>query len=70
MFIVFNKEKINSYLISLGTVIVLFVMAFIIRNDYVQETSAKTENSVFLNTMQNSEVINAYYINIQNETNE
>ena len=33
MFIVFNKEKIYSYLISLGTVIVLFVMAFIAKND-------------------------------------
>ena len=30
MFIVFNKEKINSYLISFGTVIILFVMAFMI----------------------------------------
>lgn len=43
MFIVFNKAKINSYLISLGTVIVLFVMAFIITNNDTIETSASTK---------------------------
>lgn len=42
MFIVFNKAKINSYLISLGTVIVLFVMAFMITNNDTIETSAST----------------------------
>ena len=43
MFIVFNKAKINSYLISLGTVIVLFVMAFMITNNDTIETSASTK---------------------------
>lgn len=41
MFIVFNKSKIKSYLISLGTVITLFVMAFFIMEDNSSvETSA------------------------------
>ena len=42
MFIVFNKEKINSYLISFGTVIILFVMAFIITENNSVETTAST----------------------------
>ncbi len=41
MFIVFNKSKIKSYLISLATVITLFVMAFfIMEDDRTVETSA------------------------------
>lgn len=41
MFIVFNKSKIKSYLISLTTVITLFVMAFfIMEDDRTVETSA------------------------------
>lgn len=43
MFIVFNKEKINSYLISLGTVIILFVMAFMMTSETTLETSAATK---------------------------
>lgn len=42
MFIVFNKAKITSYLISLGTVIVLFVMAFMITEQETLQTSAAT----------------------------
>lgn len=41
MFIVFNKSKIYSYLISLGTVVILFVMAFMFVNeDVLMQTSA------------------------------
>lgn len=43
MFIVFNKEKINSYLISFGTVIILFVMAFMITENNAVETAASTK---------------------------
>ena len=44
MFIVFNKSKIRSYLISLGTVVILFVMAFTItKNDTSIQTSASTK---------------------------
>ena len=42
MFIVFNKDKISSYLVSAGTVAFLFVMAFMIKSDYkTEETSSK-----------------------------
>lgn len=44
MFIVFNREKINSYLISLATVIILFSMAFMFVDDnQTIETSASTK---------------------------
>lgn len=43
MFIVFNKDKINSYLISFGTVIVLFIMAFMMTNMETVETVAATK---------------------------
>lgn len=43
MFVVCNKAKISSYLISLGTVIVLFVMAFMITNKDTVETSVSTK---------------------------
>lgn len=40
MFIVFNKAKINSYLISIGTVIMLFSMTFMLnKNMDTVETS-------------------------------
>ena len=42
MFIVFNKEKIYSYIVALSTIVVLFMMANIVidRNYNVIETSA------------------------------
>ena len=43
MFIIFNREKINSYLISFATVITLFVMAFIMTGNDTVETSASTK---------------------------
>ena len=43
MFIVFNKEKIYSYLISFGTVIILFVMAFMMTDNDTVETAASTK---------------------------
>ena len=43
MFIVFNKSKINSYIISLGTVIVLFGMAFMLTGQKTIETAASTK---------------------------
>lgn len=44
MFFVFNKKKINSYLISLGTVIMLFSVSLLASNnmDKVVETSTNT----------------------------
>ena len=48
MFMVFSKEKIFSYLISLSTVALLFVISFAItkRNDEIIKTSANLVNSV------------------------
>lgn len=43
MFIVFNRAKINSYLISLGTVVILFTMAFYFAEADTIETSASTK---------------------------
>ena len=54
MFMVFNKEKIFSYIISLSTVLILFVISFAMtkKNDDIIKTSA-----------------NAVITNISNETN-
>ena len=43
MFIVFNKDKINSYLISLGTVVILFVMSFMITGEQTVQTAVATK---------------------------
>ena len=43
MFIVFNKAKINSYLISLSTVIILFVMAFMLTKEETIQTAVSTK---------------------------
>lgn len=49
MFLVFSKDKILSYIISLSTVAILFVMSFAIttRNDELLRASANaySENS-------------------------
>lgn len=38
MFFVFNKEKIYSYLVALTTVVILFVIAFMVgTNDQMQQ---------------------------------
>ena len=63
MFMVFNKEKILSYLISLSTVALLFVLSFAItkKNDEILKTSANTilsnsvESSVEMN--QNTQIL-------------
>ena len=64
MFVVFNKEKINSYLISMGTVIFLFVMGFCITSkesvptmaneqEIINEIELKTEEKI--NNIKNNE---------------
>lgn len=54
MFVVFNKGKICSYLVSLGTVMILFVMALAItnRNEQLIETST---NSIIANNIAKNE---------------
>ena len=43
MFIVFNKEKINSYVVLLSTVVILFAIAFSITTKDTIETAASTK---------------------------
>ena len=47
MFIVFDKQKIYSYLIALSTVVVLFIFAFVITKEpiHVVETSTNIEEN-------------------------
>ncbi len=46
MFIVFSKDKILAYLVSIGTVAILFVMSFAItnNNENIIRTSANQYN--------------------------
>lgn len=55
MFMVFSKEKILSYLVSMGTVALLFVMSFAIttKNNELMETST---NVISMNQTNNNEV--------------
>lgn len=59
MFMVFSKDKIFSYIISLSTVALLFVISFAItkKNDEILKTSA--------NAIKSNEIVN----NIIEETN-
>ena len=56
MFMVFSKEKIFSYLISLSTVALLFVISFAItkKNDEMIKTSANIINANNDEILQNS----------------
>lgn len=42
MFIVFNKQKIYSYLVALSTVVVLFFIAFAVTNEPNSTTQTST----------------------------
>ena len=46
MFLIFNKEKINSYLISVGTVVFLLVIGLFLGSNKTVETST---NQIYLN---------------------
>ena len=48
MFLVFNKSKMISYMISVGTVAFLFVMAFYITNNK-EETIQTSANNIIEN---------------------
>ena len=52
MFIVFNKQKIYSYCIAFGTVVILFVMAFAVTNQNLN--TVITSNPV--NELQNCQI--------------
>lgn len=70
MLVVFNKEKIYSYLISLGTVMILFIMAIAItsRNEKIIETST---NSIIANNFEKNEYnIDSKSLNLSENPNE
>lgn len=62
MFIVFDKQKIYSYLIALSTVVVLFIFAFVITKEpiHVVETSTNIE--------ENNNIVNQNNV-VKNNTN-
>ncbi len=69
MFIVFNKQKIYSYLIALSTVVILFVITFAVtnnQNNIVQTSTNLQENNIIENQV-NKVTQNT---NIKNQVNE
>ncbi len=60
MFMVFNKEKIFSYLVSLSTVVLLFVISFAVtkENDEIIKTSANAVVSNITNETKNTNIGN------------
>lgn len=66
MFIVFNKQKIYSYLIALGTVVILFVIAFSVTagTQNTVQTSGNTQSNLQSNIQTNSQ--NVTNIIVQN----
>ena len=63
MFFIINKEKLESYIISVATVIILFIMAGSINsNRNVIETSANIQNET------NSNNTNSQKNNVKNNT--
>lgn len=51
MFIVFNKEKINAYIILLSTVVILFGIAFSMTSKSAIETAASTKELPIYNVL-------------------
>lgn len=71
MFVVFNKEKINAYLISVGTVTLLLVMGFFIASKDTIPTMANEQEIISnielktkekINIIKNNEIHNAQNI--------
>lgn len=56
MFIVFNKQKIYSYLVALSTVVVLFVIAFIATSSPNQALQTSTNTEQVTNIEENNTV--------------
>lgn len=56
MFLVVNKEKMTSYIVSIATVAVLFVMASSVSlNKNTVETGANIQNELIINNIQENE---------------
>ncbi len=60
MFMVFNKEKISSYLVLLSTVIILFGFAIVFNKDDTIQTSTNIQNTSVINNInqENLKMIN------------
>ncbi len=60
MFLVFNRDRIISYLVSLSTIAVLFVMSFAITNSNskILETSANVLKNNEINETKNENITN------------
>lgn len=69
MFIVFNKEKINSYIILLSTVVILFGIAFSVTTKDVVETAAATKELPIYNVATEEKKI-AFTMNCAWEAND
>lgn len=54
MFIVFNKRKIYSYLVSLSTVVVLFAIAFTVTTDQSIITSSNVNEQTMSITIEDN----------------
>lgn len=60
MFFVFNKSKIYSYLVSVGTVAILFVMAFYITNNRKETIQTSSNlNEYGINEIKNNYILEA-----------
>lgn len=70
MFIVFNKQKIYSYLVALSTVVILFVIAFAVTNqeDSTLQTSTNAENSNIVTNQVNNINLNQTGKNVMQTT--
>lgn len=56
MLLVVNKEKLKSYIVSIATVVILFVMAStIVPNRNTVETGANIQNVISENNMEENE---------------
>ncbi len=60
MFIVFNKQKIYSYLVALSTVVILFVIAFAVTSQPSQviqtSTNIEESNNIVSNQLNNIDI--------------
>ncbi len=60
MFIVFNKQKIYSYLVALSTVVILFVIAFAVTSQPSQviqtSTNMEESNNIVSNQLNNIDI--------------
>lgn len=66
MFIVFNRQKIYSYLVALSTVVVLFFIAFAVTNQSTNTLQTSTNTEV--NSNMNSNKLNNTVIEQNNVT--